>query len=295
LRQLLASVLALAVLAGVSILGSAARAGGSSVRTQQRLAPEVPSAADARRLAAAAAFSDPSGTLSLVNVPPPPPTPAALGAKAVAQSRGSHSRGGNPALARLHATASAAVAARQQHANGTLGSPARFGVSNRSDPSAVEVRQLRRKYHGRKFLLPLLDQGPNNQFLQFRIAMSKARQLNRTLVLPVWLPHNPKFQHLHPGAPATPSRDKRLDQVWYPFESAFDADAVGRYVRTISLAHFRALLPPDGRLEHVLCGSNPRLLLLLPRGRCLLLLLLLLLLLSRGRCDGGRCDGSCLF
>lgn len=100
-----------------------------------------------------------------------------------------------------------------QRANGTRYSLAQVGVSNRSDPPAAEARMLRRRYHGRKFLFPLLDQGPNNQFLQFRVALGKARQLNRTLVLPIWLPHNPKFQHLHAGAPPVPSRDKRLDQV----------------------------------------------------------------------------------
>jgi len=95
----------------------------------------------------------------------------------------------------------------------------------------------------------LLDQGPNNQFLQFRVALAKARQLNRTLVLPIWLPHNPKFQHFHAGAPPVPSRDKWLDQVWYPFETAFDPMMVARYVRTIPLVAFRALLDGESRLE----------------------------------------------
>ena len=114
--------------------------------------------------------------------------------------------------------------------------------------STTEDQQLRRRYLGHRFLFPLLDQGPNNQFLQFRVAMAKARQLNRTLVLPIWLPHNPKFQHLHWGAPQIPSRDQRLNQVWYPFETAFEDGMVTRYVRTIPLVSFRALLT-RGRLE----------------------------------------------
>ena len=152
---------------------------------------------------------------------------------------------GNPDfISRLHETAFAA---------GDSGTLARFGLSNKSDLTAAEVRQLRLRYRGRKFLFPLLDQGPNNQFLQFRVALAKAKQLNRTLVLPIWLPHNPRFLHLHPGAPATPSRDKFLDQVWYPFETAYDASALIGYVRYISLRDFRALLPggdgPAAKLE----------------------------------------------
>ena len=47
-----------------------------------------------------------------------------------------------------------------------------------------EEKMLRRKWAHRKFLFPLLDQGPNNQFLQFRVVLAKARALNRTLVTP---------------------------------------------------------------------------------------------------------------
>jgi hypothetical protein len=69
--------------------------------------------------------------------------------------------------------------------------------------------------------------------------------MNRTLVLPVWLPHNPKFQHFHPGAPNVPSRDRKLDQISYPFESTFDPQLLSRFVRTIDLAAFRLLTDPN--------------------------------------------------
>lgn len=147
---------------------------------------------------------------------------------------------GAPILARLHAMAAAAAADTAKAKSPRV---ARVGLDNRSEPrlSAARVRQLIRQFHGRKFLFPLLDQGPNNQFLQFRVALAKARQLNRTLVLPIWLPHNPRFQHFHPGAPATPSRDKKLEQLWYPFETAFEPAALDPYVRHIPLHVFRAI------------------------------------------------------
>ena len=60
-------------------------------------------------------------------------------------------------------------------------------------------------------------------------------------MLPVWLPHNPKFQHFHPGAPAFPSRDLRLDKISYPFESTFDPELLSKFVRTIDLPSFRLI------------------------------------------------------
>ena len=58
---------------------------------------------------------------------------------------------GGPVLARLRA---AAVGSNESN------SPARFGMSNHGDPvlSAAQVLALRRRYRGRKFLFPLLDQ-----------------------------------------------------------------------------------------------------------------------------------------
>ena len=105
----------------------------------------------------------------------------------------------------------------------------------------ADVSIIKARFKNRKFLLPLLDQGPNNQFLQMRVALAKAHSMNRTLVLPVWLPHNPKFQHFHPGAPNVPSRDKKLDAISHPFESTFDPELLSRFVRTIDLAAFRLL------------------------------------------------------
>ena len=231
---MLAAVAALAIFAIIGAIGSTASAGGSV-----RAALPVTSPPNS--------IGNPGGATPHMDVsPPPPPPPSQL---FNGHKRAGRGGGGNPALARLHATASAARAAHDINASSVSQySRAHIGVSNRSDPSAAEVRQWRRRYHGRKFLFPLLDQGPNNQFLQFRVALAKARQLNRTLVLPIWLPHNPRFLHLHPGAPATPSRDKKLDQVWYPFDAAFEPEAVSRYVRTIPLDTFRALLP-DAKLD----------------------------------------------
>lgn len=148
-----------------------------------------------------------------------------------------------PVLRRLHSSHSVAL---------NISSPlsARLGpATNPADQSLsiAELRQLKRRFQGRKFLFPLLDQGPNNQFLQFRVAVAKARQMNRTLVLPIWLPHNPKFQHFHAGAPPVPSRDKWLDQIWYPFDVAVDARPVSTFVRVIPLQVFRQL--SDGVLE----------------------------------------------
>ena len=84
--------------------------------------------------------------------------------------------------------------------------------------------------------------------------MQRAHALNRTLVLPIWLPHNPKFQHFHPGAPPTPSRDKKLDQMWYPFDVAFDLRSLRRYVRTIPLETFRRLT--RGKVERCLAHKD---------------------------------------
>ena len=151
--------------------------------------------------------------------------------------------GGGPVLARMHAGG-------RSDARTSAG---RTGPPRDPPPSPARVRELRRRFQGRKFLFPLLDQGPNNQFLQFRVALQKAHSLNRTLVLPIWLPHNPKFQHLHPGAPPTPSRDKRLDRIWYPFETAYEPGTVAQYVRTISLDDFRVV--SGGRLEQ--CIGHP--------------------------------------
>lgn len=150
--------------------------------------------------------------------------------------KGGSSNEPSPVLGRLRSASSVAL-----DINSTLS--AHFGLSEGSspEPTAAQVKELRQTFRGRKFLFPLLDQGPNNQFLQFRVAIAKARQMNRTLVLPIWLPHNPKFQHFHPGAPAVPSRDKWLDQVWYPFDVAMDAAATAQYVRVVPLHVFRAL------------------------------------------------------
>ena len=134
------------------------------------------------------------------------------------------------------------------------GTYVRVGAPKEGRLTLAELRALRKRFHGRKFLFPLLDQGPNNQFLQFRVALQRAHALNRTLVLPIWLPHNPKFQHFHPGAPLTPSRDKRLDQLWYPFETAFDARSLRGYARTIPLETFRQLT--GGKLERCLAHTN---------------------------------------
>jgi len=121
-----------------------------------------------------------------------------------------------------------------------------------SDPASMQ--KVRNKYRNRKFLFPMLDQGPNNQFLQFRVALAKAHSLNRTLVLPLWLPHNPKFLHLHPGAPPEPSRDKYLETLSYPFESTFDPHYLSKFVRTIDLSTFRLLA--DGKLELCLASGD---------------------------------------
>ena len=118
----------------------------------------------------------------------------------------------------------------------------------------ADVSIIKARFKNRKFLLPLLDQGPNNQFLQMRVALAKAHSMNRTLVLPVWLPHNPKFQHFHPGAPNVPSRDKKLDAISHPFESTFDPELLSRFVRTIDLAAFRLLT--DGHVE--LCWAESK-------------------------------------
>lgn len=117
-------------------------------------------------------------------------------------------------------------------------------TSHRNRPAAAPLPsspgdKLRLKYRSRKFLFPLLDQGPNNQYLQFRVALALAKALNRTLVLPLWLPHNPKFRHLHPGAPPEPSRDRETDALAFPFASTFDDALLSRFVR----APFPALAP----------------------------------------------------
>eukprot|EP00967_Tisochrysis_lutea_P012856 scaffold14366_cov27-Tisochrysis_lutea.AAC.1 len=96
------------------------------------------------------------------------------------------------------------------------GAAAGTSVGRPPPPPMTTADRLRLRYRSRKFLFPLLDQGPNNQYLQFRVALAKARALNRTLVLPLWLPHNPKFLHLHPGAPPEPSRDKATDGLAFP-------------------------------------------------------------------------------
>ena len=159
---------------------------------------------------------------------PPPGKPAA----AAAAGKGGGG-GGKPAAA----AAAAAKAAPPPKGKAAFGSD-----------------EWKAQWGRRKFLFPLLDQGPNNQYLQFRVAMSKAHSLNRTLVLPVWLPHNPKFQHYHPGAPPQPSRDRRLDRISYPFESTFEPEPLEKYVRTIALKDFRALT--DGKLERCLTDGG---------------------------------------
>ena len=108
--------------------------------------------------------------------------------------------------------------------------------------SPADIAVIKARFRNRKFLLPLLDQGPNNQYLQMRVALAKvhwkylarrlawytvwclawcmvwhiawyiawlmtrrvvhcialppsltqAHSMNRTLVLPVWLPHGGK-------------------------------------------------------------------------------------------------------
>jgi len=134
------------------------------------------------------------------------------------------------------------------------GAAAGTSVGRPPPPPMTTADRLRLRYRSRKFLFPLLDQGPNNQYLQFRVALAKARALNRTLVLPLWLPHNPKFLHLHPGAPPEPSRDKATDGLAFPFASTFDTALVAKYVRTVDLPTFRAL--SDGKLELCLCHGG---------------------------------------
>jgi hypothetical protein len=153
------------------------------------------------------------------------------------RSRGGVDGGSDPILSRLHSNAGVRATYPLAHR----------GVDRDDELSAQQIKQLRRRYQGRKFLFPLLDQGPNNQFLQFRVALARARTLNRTLVLPIWLPHNPKFMHYHPGAPSYPTRDKKLDQAWYSFETAFDPDSIREFVRTVSLRDFRVI--SGGRLD----------------------------------------------
>ena len=176
-RLMVASIL-LFVFSSASILSA------SSAMHARRLsaAPEVSSSGSSMQPEHAAdlppsASADSIGSSSRASAPPSPP--ALVHTEAVGASGA-----GNPALARLHATAAAAAAAaRSNGSRSSLYTRAHFGVSNASDLPPTEVRQLRRRYHGRKFLFPLLDQGPNNQFLQFRVALAKARQLNRTLCL----------------------------------------------------------------------------------------------------------------
>ena len=264
---LLVSVLALLAIFGIALLGTATRIhGGAAAYVSAQVRPLLhrPTSSSFDR-DAESTFADPS---YLHLLPPPPPLRWDMSHSTKAHHRSSNSSarqrhesgaartrgarpgtaaaaaGGGPVLARLHASS-----VRVRNASS---SPAHFGVPAEVAPAAADLRELRRHFHGRKFLLPLLDQGPNNQFLQFRVALQKAHALNRTLVLPIWLPHNPKFQHFHPGAPATPSRDKRLEQVWYPFDTAFAPSEIGRYVRTIPLEAFRQLLPAGGKLDRCL-------------------------------------------
>ena len=42
----------------------------------------------------------------------------------------------------------------------------------------ADVSLIKARFKNRKFLLPLLDQGPNNQFLQMRVALAKARAMH---------------------------------------------------------------------------------------------------------------------
>ena len=124
---------------------------------------------------------------------PPPGKPAA----AAAAGKGGGG-GGKPA---------AAAAAASKGGGGKPAAAAAAAAKAVPPPkgkAAFGSDEWKAQWGRRKFLFPLLDQGPNNQYLQFRVAMSKAHSLNRTLVLPVWLPHNPKFQHYHPGAPPQP-------------------------------------------------------------------------------------------
>ena len=179
------------------------------------------------------------------SVAPPSPSAALAGAEGRRRAAGRSSQsGGGPVLARLRAVGHSASG----------GGHVRIGAPKDESLPPAELKALRRMFHRRKFLFPLLDQGPNNQFLQFRVALQKAHALNRTLVLPIWLPHNPKFLHFHPGAPATASRDKRLEQMWYPFEVAFDAPSLQLYVRIIPLATFRQLTA--GKLERCLAHKG---------------------------------------
>ena len=139
--------------------------------------------------------------------------------------------------------------------NSTAGRQHKGGGAPPPPPPLSASERLRLRYRSRKFLLPLLDQGPNNQYLQFRVAVAKARALNRTLVLPVWLPHNPKFLHLHPGAPPVPSRDRAIALLSFPFNSTFDAAHLAKFVRAIELPTFRTLT--EGQLELCLAlGSS---------------------------------------
>lgn len=152
-------------------------------------------------------------------------------------------------------TATTGVVSRHPSSRHVTACPAPPPAPRRFANLPPAVRDVKLRYRNRKFLFPLLDQGPNNQFLQLRVALAKAHAMNRTLVLPVWLPHNPKFQHLHPGAPTTPSRDKRLDAISYPFESTFDPEHLAKQgLRTIDLPTFRLL--SDGRVELCLAEAK---------------------------------------
>ena len=153
--------------------------------------------------------------------------------------------------AATHAAAAAATRPEAPSADGTPPEQKEQTSHGGSDgarlPRRIRKRFKGQRFKGRKFLFPLLDQGPNNQYLQFRVALAKAHSLNRTLVLPLWLPHNPKFLHLHPGAPLTPSRDMKLMRLSFPFNETYDTQGLSKYVRTIDLPTFRAL--SKGKLD----------------------------------------------
>ncbi len=217
---LIASPLILVACLGVVALSA------SSVRLQSSEARRrgEPLSVDERRLGAAdeapeSTFADPTlshmkpqprrdsaGAVKLSaqteGTAPPPPAAESAGAKGRRRAAGRAERtGGGPVLARLHAAGNGAAAGR------AAGGYVRMGTPKDESLPPAEMRALRRRFQGRKFLFPLLDQGPNNQFLQFRVALQRAHTLNRTLVLPIWLPHNPKFLHFHPGAPLMTADD----------------------------------------------------------------------------------------
>lgn len=83
-----------------------------------------------------------------------------------------------------------------------------------------------------KFLLPLLKNGPNNQYVGFLESIGFAALLNRTLVIPRFLAHY---------------LDRKKPKTIFEFEEIFGTPDLSKIVRTISLEDFRRLA--RGQLE----------------------------------------------